>query len=72
MQKHTHLAFVSSRAVKEKKKVRDVGLGMLGALFVNSHSNEKRERPPCLHVAHTHIQYRYNYKLVIQVFMVKV
>lgn len=65
---HTsRLRLVTGR--EREKKVRDVGLGALGALFVNSHSNEKRERPPC---GTRTFQYGYNYKLVIQVFMVKV
>lgn len=42
---NTHLAFFSSQAANGKKKVRDVGLETLGALFVNSHSDERREEP---------------------------
>lgn len=66
---HTHTQISPSsrhRPRREKKKVRDVGLETLGALFVNSHSDERRESRLahrgrnanygllCLHVAHAH------------------
>ena len=84
---HTHAHISPSsrhRPRKGKKKVRDVGLETLGALFVNSHSDERRESRLahrgrnanygllCLHVAHTNTPiWSYNYKLVIHVFMVR-
>lgn len=46
MQKHTHLAsffFSFSSQAAKRKKVRDVGLETLGALFVNSRSNKRRK-----------------------------
>lgn len=72
---HTHtrrsrLLLVTGREEK-KKKVRDVGLETLGALFVNSHSDERRESRLahrgrnanygllCLHVAHAHTPTRW-------------
>lgn len=61
-----------------------MGLETLGALFVGSHSDERRENGLahrgrnanygllCLHVAHSNTPiWSYNYKLVIHVFMVR-
>lgn len=74
--------FFFRHSLQKRKKVRDVGLEMLGALFVNSHSNKRRTSRLarggrnanygllCLRVALAH-RHRCNYRLVAHVFVVR-